>query len=69
MNPDLLEANWLCTHGTYDNVLPFETSKEQVQVLQDGGFNVEFKAYGKDHSIDREELEYIGSLVKSFINN
>ncbi|MEN8147583.1 MAG: serine esterase [Campylobacterota bacterium] len=68
MNPELLDANWLCTHGTYDNVLPFETSKMQVEVLQDGGFNVEFKAYGKDHSIDRDELEMIASWMKKIIS-
>ena len=68
MNQELLDANWLCTHGTYDNVLPFETSKMQVEVLQDGGFNVEFKAYGKDHSIDRDELEMIASWMKKIIS-
>ena len=67
MNPELMDANWLCTHGTYDNVLPFETSKEQVQALQDGGFNVEFKAYEKDHSLDRDELEMIASWMKEII--
>ena len=64
MNPDLLEANWLCTHGTYDNVLAFETTKSQIETLQEGGFNIEFKAYEKDHSIDREELEYIAFWMK-----
>ena len=67
MNTDLMEGNWLCTHGTYDNVLPFETSKEQVETLQEGGFEIEFKAYNKDHSIDREELEMIGSWMKAII--
>ena len=52
----------------FDNVLPFETSKEQVQVLQDGGFDMEFKVYEKDHSIDREELEYIGTWVKGILD-
>ena len=68
MNQDLLEANWLCTHGTYDNVLPFETSKEQVQILQEGGFEIEFNAYDKDHSIERGELTYIATWIKN-INN
>ena len=67
MNSAVLDSNWLCTHGTYDNVLPFETSKIQVEILQDGGFDVEFKSYAKDHSIDRDELEMIASWMKSII--
>jgi len=67
LNPDVLKSNWLCTHGTQDNVLPFETSKKQVEILQDGGFSVEFKAYKKDHSIDRDELEYISNWIKKIL--
>jgi len=64
MNPNLREANWLCTHGTYDNVLAFENSKSQVEQLKEGGFEIDFRAYEKDHSIDREELEMIASWIK-----
>ena len=69
MNTDLREANWLCTHGTHDNVLPFETSKEQVETLIEGGLEVTFKAYEKDHSIDREELEFISSWMRDIIED
>jgi len=64
MNKDVNANNWLCTHGTQDNVLAFETSKEQVVALQDGGFNIEFKAYDKDHSIDKDEIEMISQWIK-----
>ncbi len=69
MNEDLLTANWLCTHGTHDNVLPLETSQEQVRKLQEGGFEIEFKVYEKDHSIDRDELEMIALWMKNIIRN
>jgi len=59
MNPKVKEAKWLCTHGTLDNVLPYATSKSQVEVLQKGGFDVEFKEYAKDHTIVEEELRMI----------
>ena len=65
LNPDILKSNWLCTHGIYDNVLEFKTSKEQVEILQDGGFPIEFKSYKKDHSIDRDELEFITNWMKN----
>ncbi len=64
-NKEVNQNNWLCTHGTQDPVLPFETSKAQVKVLQDGGFNVEFKSYEKDHSIDRDELSMIAEWIKN----
>jgi len=59
INPKVKEAKWLCTHGTLDNVLPYATSKSQVEVLQKGGFEVEFKEYAKDHTIVEEELRMI----------
>ena len=65
MNQDVTSSKWLCTHGIYDNVLPFKTSQEQVQVLQDGGFEIEFKSYEKDHSIDRDELSMISNWIKN----
>ena len=67
MNQEVKRSHWLCTHGTYDNVLPFETSKEQVEVLQNGGFEIEFKSYKKDHSIDRDELTMISEWIKRII--
>jgi len=65
MNTEVLKSNWLCTHGTQDNVLPFDTSKQQVDELIAGGFDIEFKAYDKDHSITQEELEFIASWIKN----
>ena len=40
MNQNVNTSNWLCTHGTSDGVLPFDTSKEQVKTLQNGGFKI-----------------------------
>ena len=64
MNQDVKKSSWLCTHGTLDNVLSFETSKEQVKILQDGGFDIEFKSYEKDHSIDANELRMISEWMR-----
>lgn len=67
MNPKVNASNWLCTHGTYDDVLPFNTSKEQITTLQNGGFDILFKEYEKAHNIDREELEMIAHWIKEKI--
>jgi len=64
MNPKVKEARWLCTHGTVDGVLPYAESKAQVETLQQGGFDVEFKSYVKEHTIDRDELDMIVEWMK-----
>ena len=68
MNKSVKNAQWLCTHGTRDNVLPFDVSKKQVEVLQEGGFDIEFKSYEKDHSIDADELAMISTWIKGIMN-
>ena len=65
MNPNLKNANWLCTHGTYDDVLPYETSKAQVETLQEGGFEIDFKSYDKVHTIAEDELKMFEEWIKS----
>ena len=65
MNPVLKDANWLCTHGTHDDVLPFSTSQAQVKTLQKGGFNIDFKSYPKVHTIAEDELHMIKAWIQS----
>jgi phospholipase/carboxylesterase len=65
MNPNVKSSNWLCTHGTYDDVLPYETSKTQVEILQEGGFDIDFKSYDKPHTIAEEELKMFEAWIKS----
>ena len=69
MNEDVKNSSWLCTHGLYDDVLPFETSKRQIETLQKNDFTVEFKSYNKDHSIDQDELQMISSWIKFIIQD
>ena len=69
MNKEVKNSHWLCTHGTYDAVLPFEVSKKQVKILQENGFDVAFKAYEKEHSINKDELEMIAEWMKNIIHS
>lgn len=64
MNPDVKASNWLCTHGTYDDVLPYNTSKAQVETLQNGGFDIEFKSYEKTHTVAEDELKMLAEWIK-----
>ena len=64
LNKEIIDENWLCTHGTLDAVLPFETSKQQIEILQKNGFKIEFKSYKKEHNLEREELKMISEWIK-----
>jgi phospholipase/carboxylesterase len=65
MNPNVNTSNWLCTHGTSDGILPFNTSKAQIETLQNGGFDITFKSYDKDHTIAEDELMMIKEWIKN----
>lgn len=69
MNRDVNMSNWLCTHGYEDDVLPYSQSKSQVETLQNGGFEIDFGAYHKTHTVDMGELremrEWIGERLSS----
>lgn len=67
MRSEVIASNWLCTHGIYDNVLAYETSKEQIEFLQKNGFEVEFKSYEKDHSIAADELKMIAEWMQNIL--
>lgn len=55
---------WLITHGRQDEALAFETTRQQMAALAQGGFAPRFEAYDKGHTIDpRQELP----LLREFI--
>ena len=44
--------------------IPFSTSKSQVEILQNSGFNIAFKSYPKVHTIAEDELGMIKAWLK-----
>lgn len=63
-NTKHIGKNWLCTHGTSDEVLPFETSKLQVEALQKENFDITFKSYPKPHTLIQEEIAMIKEWIQ-----
>jgi phospholipase/carboxylesterase len=59
-----LKQKILATHGRRDPVVPFEPSREQFQDLRRLGVQLEFTAYGKDHTMLLEELKDIAGWVR-----
>ncbi|MCO4782964.1 MAG: prolyl oligopeptidase family serine peptidase [Candidatus Cloacimonetes bacterium] len=56
---DALKTPILITHGYQDEVLDYEHTKQQVDVLQSTHKNIEFRSYSKGHTIVQKELEQI----------
>ncbi|HEX2613689.1 MAG TPA: serine esterase [Fibrobacteria bacterium] len=65
LGPAARSQKFLVTHGRRDPVLPFEPSREQFQDLKKMGLDVEFVAYGKDHTMLLEELQDIARWVRA----
>jgi phospholipase/carboxylesterase len=52
LNPEVNQGDWLITHGTEDEMLPVETTRAQMQLLRNGGFEIDYREYRKTHTID-----------------
>ncbi|MEO6595964.1 MAG: serine esterase, partial [Planctomycetota bacterium] len=51
---------WLVTHGRFDELLPLQVTRAQVDTLIAAGLPVQFAVYDKGHTIDpHEELPHL----------
>jgi phospholipase/carboxylesterase len=51
-SPLAKQGHWLVTHGTMDDVLPVETTREQIGLLKESGFLIDYREYEKTHTMD-----------------
>jgi phospholipase/carboxylesterase len=63
--PKIKKTRWLLTHGTRDDVLPFEETKRSAQKLIQEGLKVSFVELDKKHTFENEEY----SLIKKWVSN
>lgn len=64
LSPCVSSQRFMVTHGTHDPVLPFERSKNQMQLLEQAGLGIEWHEFEKVHTIAPEEW----GLMHAFIN-
>ncbi len=63
-NPKVKRGHWLVTHGTNDEVLTIERTRDQINTLNQSGFKIEYQEYSKGHTIDdRDELPAIKAWI------
>lgn len=53
--PHAKHMPWLITHGRFDDMLPIDTTREQVALLRAAGIPVEWHEFDKDHTIDPDD--------------
>jgi len=65
-SPVAKQQRVLMTHGTFDEILPFEEVREQAQRLQAAGFNVTWREFPKYHTIHgKQEMDVIRDFVRA----
>lgn len=58
------QQRFLLTHGTHDPLLPMEMVRRQVKALQQGGLDIEWHEFEKEHTIAGEtELAVIRDFI------
>jgi len=58
------KQRFLVTHGDNDPVIPVETTRPQIQMMQEAGFQVDWREFKKEHSFaDPEEIDAIRDFV------
>jgi phospholipase/carboxylesterase len=59
----------MVTHGTMDQVLPFDQTAAQIKALQGMGLQIEWRKYDKEHTVDqRREMEDIRVFLKRHLS-
>ena len=55
---------WLVTHGFEDEVLPYETTASQVELLRKAGLPIDFRSYSKGHTIDPDLMDIRNAMMQ-----
>ena len=65
-SPMARQQRLLVTHGKFDELLPFDAVRDQVQTLKSAGLNIEWHEFAKGHTIRGEaEIAVIREFVRA----
>jgi phospholipase/carboxylesterase len=65
LSPVAFEQRLLITHGSFDPMVPFADTREQINMLKAAGLHIEWHEFAKPHTIAGElEMEVIRNFVK-----
>jgi phospholipase/carboxylesterase len=64
LTPLAKQQRFLVTHGTYDPIVPFDRTRQQIQAAQAAGLNIAWHEFQKPHTIaGEEELRVIRNFI------
>jgi phospholipase/carboxylesterase len=55
LSPVARQQRFLITHGRQDPLLPIQTTRQQIALLQKAGMNIEWREFDKAHTVAGEE--------------
>ena len=65
-SPIAREQRFLVTHGPLDPVIPFDVTRQQIEILQAAGLDIQWREFMKAHTIAGEpELAVIREFIRA----
>ncbi len=66
LSPVAKEQHFLVTHGPLDPVIPFDVTRQQIEILQAAGLDIQWREFMKAHTIAGEpELAVIREFIRA----
>lgn len=64
LQPEMKKTPWLLTHGTKDEVLPYDVTLFGAKKIKSAGFDLEWIRFEKKHKMEEEEYPYFRRWLK-----
>lgn len=65
LKPSMKKTPWLLTHGTRDDVLPYDVTLFGAKKIKSAGFDLEWIRFEKKHKMEEEEYPYIRNWLRN----
>lgn len=65
LSPVARQQRLVMTHGTGDPLVPIGPVREQIPLLKAAGINLEWREFGKPHTIIEEEIAVVREFIRA----
>lgn len=67
LNENVKKTPWLMTHGTKDDVLPYDVTLFGAKKIRDAGIQLDWVRFEKKHRMEEEEYPYIRRWLRKYV--